>query len=146
MLENLYTPEILNLAANISHIGLLQNADICLSKTSSICGSKITVSVNIVNNHITAYGQEINACVLAQASAAILAKFVIGFSFNDLVLATKYLEEILKTGINSHKKGIYLFLQLFAPVHEFGERHEAILLPFKATLECFNTKRKDNFV
>lgn len=146
MLENLYTPEILNLAANISHIGLLKNADICLFKTSSICGSKITVSVNIINNNIAAYGQEINACVLAQASAAILAKFVVGFSFDDLVLATNYLEQILKTGLYSHKDGIYSYLQLFAPVYIFPEKHEAILLPFKVTLKCFNTKRKDNFV
>lgn len=134
MLKLLYTTSILNLAANINHIGLLPNAKIKASKTSSICGSSITITANLANNKIIEYGQEVKACVLAQASAAMLANIVINATHNDIINITQEFEASLKTPPQLYK---YNFLELFINAHQFPEKHEAILLPFKTLIAAF---------
>ena len=138
MIEKLYTSEILTLAANINHLGLLVEPKLSRTKISSICGSKITITINLENGKIINYGQVICACVLAQASAAILANCAIGLTLPSLNILSQELESILYTGKHSET---YEILNIFKEAHYFPEKYEAILLPFKTLEECFNVQK-----
>lgn len=136
MLDNIYSPAILRLAANITHIGLLDNADAYSSRQSKICGSKITVSIKLDDYLISAFGQELSACALGQASAALLAKYVIGCSEGDIRFLLQQLAHMLRTN-SAANWGRFPEFALLQPACEYKARHGALMLPLLACLDCF---------
>lgn len=137
MIDILYTPEILSLAANITKTELLKTADIYCSKKTKLCGSSIIVNAKLNNDKIIDYGQELKACVLTQASSAILANLVINSTYANILSYHNELENIVKAKIYKSKN-----FEVFINAYKFPEKHEAILLPFKAIIEAFNDVKK----
>ena len=83
MINAIYNKNVLRLAADITCIGTLENSDATASLRSPLCGSSIRISIKLRNGRVTAYGQEIKACALGQASASVMAQAIIGKSKND---------------------------------------------------------------
>ena len=52
MVENLYNERILELAATLSKVGRLKNAEFSSEAVSRLCGSKVTVDIEISGNKI----------------------------------------------------------------------------------------------
>lgn len=124
------------LAGNISHIGLLPDADARSSKQSKICGSVISVSLKKQGELISAYGQEISACALGQASAALLAKYIIGSKPQEIVTLHQQLSQMLATKIQPDW-GRFDEFSILHSACDYKPRFGAILLPFLACLDCF---------
>ena len=80
----LYSKRILALAADIPHLGKLENADGSAMKRSPQCGSTVTAHVRMDGDRIADFGQEVRACALGQASAGVLGQAVIGATRADL--------------------------------------------------------------
>lgn len=135
MSEQLYNTRILRLAANIPHHGQLPVTDARVTRVSPICGSKITVDVVMDLERVAAFGQEVRACALGQASASILGEAVIGATLAELQAARIALAEFL-AGSGEAPQGRFAALELFRPAIPHRGRHGSILLAFQAAEEA----------
>lgn len=139
-LIDLYSSRILELSTNIPYLGKLANPQGWAQKRSPICGSVVRVGLCVKGNEdaceIEEFAQEVNACALGQASAAILGTYVIGLNKQKIKTARDALEQMLKTG-KPYQGRLFRELEILKPAHEFPNRHASILLSFDATLMAF---------
>ena len=78
MIDELYSARLLGLAANVSRLGRLPHPEGSAEKVSKLCGSRILVDVALKDGRVADFAQEVKACALGQAAAAVLAEHVIG--------------------------------------------------------------------
>jgi NifU-like protein involved in Fe-S cluster formation len=135
MSEQLYNTRILRLAADIPHQARLAAPHISVQKHSPICGSRVTVDVVMEADKISAFGQEVRACALGQASASILGAHVIGRTAAELAQTRDDLRAFLQSGGDA-PSGAFTDLDIFAPAIPHRARHASILLPFEAAAEA----------
>ncbi|MBO6827530.1 MAG: iron-sulfur cluster assembly scaffold protein [Sneathiella sp.] len=128
---NLYNKQILGFAASISRVGRLANPDGSATAHSRLCGSRITVDINLNNNIITDYAHELRACAIGQAAASVIAEVVVGLTIQEVDDGAKVLNAILQDKILP-PSGTWAKLEAFLPVSDFRNRHGSALLPFQA--------------
>ncbi|MBS3961944.1 MAG: iron-sulfur cluster assembly scaffold protein [Sandarakinorhabdus sp.] len=136
----LYNAEILRLAAAISHAGRLDDPHATARRTSPVCGSRVTVDVKVDRDgRITHYGQDVRACALGQASAAILGSGIIGETAVSLARAHGLLAAWLKGdalkgegSLPAELAARFPRLALFEPARAHPARHASICLSFEA--------------
>jgi len=97
MIDALYSNRILGLVANIPRTGRLAAPGGSAEKTAKLCGSRITVDVTLAEGRVIDFAQDVAACALGQASAAILGANVIGADLAEIELARDGLKAMLKT-------------------------------------------------
>ncbi|QMW21688.1 iron-sulfur cluster assembly scaffold protein [Sandaracinobacteroides saxicola] len=130
MSEPLYNHAILRLAANIPLTARLPAPDASAQRVSPICGSRVTADVVLDGEgRVADYGQEVRACALGQASAAILGAGVIGRDGVELADAADALALWLR-GQGELPAG-WADLALFEPARAHKGRHGSILLPWQ---------------
>ena len=84
MIDELYSAKILKAAANMPRAGRLTAPDASVQKVSKLCGSRVLVDVRLEDGRIADYAQEVKACALGQAAAAILGEHVLGASVEEI--------------------------------------------------------------
>ena len=136
----LYNKEILRLAASLPAYRRLDDPVISVTKTSRICGSRITIAVKIEDGEVADYSQEVKACALGQASSAIVAKNIKGKTWHDFAPVAEKVENLLKEE-GPPPEGEWADFQVFLPARPHKSRHSAILLPFEALREAFARAR-----
>jgi NifU-like protein involved in Fe-S cluster formation len=131
----LYTRDILRLAASIPRLGRLPGARASVEKNSPVCGSRVVVDV-VTDGHgrIAALGQEVMACALGQASAALMGAHAIGRPAAELEAARAALAAWLSGARDD--PGDWPGLEALAPARRYPARHAAILLAFAAAAEA----------
>jgi len=134
-LISLYSKRILALAADIPHAERLPNPDGSASKRSPLCGSTVTVDVKLERGRVSEFGQDVKACALGQASAAILGANVIGLDLSDARTVRDALRAMLKDGAKP-PKGAFEKLSLLEPARDYKNRHASIMLTLDATVEA----------
>jgi NifU-like protein involved in Fe-S cluster formation len=133
----LYTPEILRLAVSIAHLGRLEGAYSSVEKRAPVCGSRVRLDYRLDDaGRIVAFAQEVNACALGQASAALLGARVIGSTAADIEAALAYLQTLLSG--EAVRESVWPSLEIFTPAIDYPARHGAILLPFAALAAGLN--------
>jgi NifU-like protein involved in Fe-S cluster formation len=135
MIDDLYSARILGLAANLPHLGRLDAADGSAEKTAKLCGSRIHVDLCLDHGVVSAFAQDVQACALGQASAAILGESVIGATPDELILARDGLSAMLRNG-SAPPEGRFAGLSMLAPVKDYPARHASTLLAFEAAVEA----------
>ena len=84
----LYNSQILRLATSIPHQTRLAAPQATISRRSPICGSRVTVDVVMDGEgRVADLGQEVRACALGQASAALMGEHAIGRTPDELAAA-----------------------------------------------------------
>jgi len=132
----LYNTRILRLATAIPYARRLPNAQASARRVSQVCGSRVTVDVDLgPDGRITAFGQEVRACALGQAAAAILGQGVLGQTADGLSAAHALLRDWLKGDAPLPEMLAEQFpeLHLFEPARAHPARHPSILLAFEAS-------------
>ncbi len=84
MSDPIYRKEILRLAANAAGAGRLAHASGSATLANPACGDRVTVDVTIEAGRITALAHHTHACVLTQASAAILGADAVGLNRGEM--------------------------------------------------------------
>jgi NifU-like protein involved in Fe-S cluster formation len=135
MIDELYSARILKAAANMPRAGRLAAPDASAEKVSKLCGSRVLVDVRLENGRIADYAQEVKACALGQAAAAILGEHVLGASVEEIESAREALRAMLKTG-GAPPEGRFADLAMLAPVKDYPPRHVSTMLAFEATAEA----------
>ncbi|NSY38228.1 iron-sulfur cluster assembly scaffold protein [Leisingera sp. ANG59] len=141
-LIKLYSSRILALAADIPHLDRLQAPDATVKKRSPLCGSAVTVDIKVENGRITDFGQDVKACALGQASAAVTGANVIGCSLDEVEAARDQLKAML-TQDGPVPDAPFDELEVLQPAKEFKNRHASIMLALEATLEAMQTAAKE---
>ena len=137
MSDTLYNAAILRLATAIPHAARLTDPQGSASKRSPICGSRVTSDVVLgADGRIAAFGQEVRACALGQASAALFGARVIGRSPDELAEARDAL-----TGWLAGERGLpdWEGLEVLTPALPHKARHASIRLAFEAAAEAAAT-------
>jgi NifU-like protein involved in Fe-S cluster formation len=137
MLNDIYNRRILELAADIPHLGRLDHPDASATAHSRLCGSTITVDVRMDGDRVADYAQDVKACALGQASSAIMGQHVIGASVEELRRARDELKAMLKDG-GSVPTGRFADLAVLEPVKDYKARHASTLLAFEAVVEALD--------
>jgi NifU-like protein involved in Fe-S cluster formation len=135
MIDELYSAKILKAAANMPRAGRLAHPDGSAEKVSKLCGSRVVVDVKMAGDHIADYGQEVKACALGQAAAAIMGEHAIGASVDEIESARDALRAMLKEGAPA-PEGRFADLAMLAPVKDYPPRHTSTMLAFEATAEA----------
>ena len=133
----LYSKRILALAADIPHLGKLENADGSDMKRSPQCGSTVTAHVRMDGDRIADFGQEVRACALGQASAGVLGQAVIGATRADLARGAAQLTAMLKDG-GPVPDAPWQGLEVLIPARDYPNRHASIMLSWLAALEAID--------
>lgn len=131
----LYNSTILRLAAAIPFDGLIDDADGRAETRSPICGSRVTVTVRLApDGSVAAIGQQVRACALGQASAALMGAHAVGRTAEELARARAALADYLAG--DRDDPGDWPGLDIFAPARPYTARHPSILLAFQAAADA----------
>jgi NifU-like protein involved in Fe-S cluster formation len=133
MIDDLYSAKVLALAANMPRAGRLPHPQASAERVSKLCGSRVTVDLVLEDGRVADFAQDVKACALGQASAAVLGANVMGASVEELRLARDALIAMLKDS-GPPPEGRFSDLAVLQPVKHFPARHASTLLAFEAVL------------
>lgn len=142
-LIKLYSARILALAADIPHLERLDNPDASVKKRSPLCGSTVSVDVKMQDGCVSAFGQDVKACALGQASASIVGDAVIGATRAQIETARDQLAAMLKKD-GPVPDAPFDGLEVLMPAREYKNRHASILLCLDATAEAIALAEQAN--
>ena len=134
-LVKLYSGRILALAADIPHLGRLPAPQGTARKRSPLCGSTLTAEVVLQDGRVAGFAQEVKACALGQASAAIAGGAMIGRSLAELRAARDALAAMLKDG-GPVPPAPFDGYEVLLPARDYRNRHASILLALEAAVEA----------
>ena len=136
-LIKLYSQRILALAAEIPLTARLSDPQVTARKRSPLCGSTVTVDLALEDGRIAAFGQDVKACALGQASASVLGRHVIGARREEIAAAREALAGMLKAD-GPAPGAPFEELEVLRPARDYRNRHASILLAWDATLAAFD--------
>jgi NifU-like protein involved in Fe-S cluster formation len=135
MSEALYNTQILRLAASTADATRLSSPQGSAVKVSPVCGSKVTADIDLgAAGQIVRHGQEVRACALGQAAAALVGATIVGTDLAALQAARAELADWL-AGRTETVPG-WPGIAVFAPARPHRARHPSILLAFDAAIEA----------
>ncbi len=134
-LIKLYSSRILALASDIPHNGRLDAPDATVKRRSPLCGSTVTVDLKVEDGRITDFGQDVKACALGQAAAAVTGGAVIGRTLPEIEAARDALTAMLKEG-GPVPPAPFDGFEVLEPARDYRNRHASILLSIEATAEA----------
>ncbi|MEO1275502.1 MAG: iron-sulfur cluster assembly scaffold protein [Pseudomonadota bacterium] len=136
-LMKLYSDRILALAAHVPHAGRLDAPQGTAMKRSPLCGSTVTVDVDVAGGRVARFGQDVKACALGQSSAAVLGDTVIGRTRDEIQAGRDALHAMLKQGADA-PAAPFDGLEALMPARDYKNRHASILLAWDATLAAMD--------
>ena len=135
MSGSLYNRDILRLAASIPHLGRLEAPQASVEKRAPLCGSRVVVDLIVDDEgRVAAIGQQVNACALGQAAAALMGRDAIGRTPAELEAARLALADFLAGARDD--PGDWPGIGILAVARSYPARQGAILLPFEAAAEA----------
>ena len=145
MINDIYNRKILGFAADIPRLQRLGNPDATAVAHSRLCGSKVTVDLNMKDGVVSDFGHDVKACALGQASSSIMARQVVGSTPMELREVREQMYKMLKEE-GPAPTGKWADLEALLPVRDFKARHASTLLTFDAVVDAVNqieAKQKD---
>jgi NifU-like protein involved in Fe-S cluster formation len=135
--RELYNREILRYAASIPHLGHLEKPGLNVVKTSRICGSRVSIDVNIRDGAVREFAQDVKACALGQAACSIVGDMAVGLTRSELAPVKQAMQEMLKAA-GPPPTGRWQALKIFELAAEHKSRHSSIMLVFECLMEAFD--------
>jgi NifU-like protein involved in Fe-S cluster formation len=133
-LMKLYSGRILALAADIPHMGRLDSPQASAKRRSPLCGSTVTVDVVMQDGRVAAFAQDVKACALGQAAAAVVGAAILGRTRAEVDRARDQLAAMLAGG--PVPDAPFDGLEVMTPARDFRNRHASIQLALQAASEA----------
>ncbi len=134
MSDPLYRKELLRLAADAHGAGHLHGPHATGTAHNPACGDKVVFEVALDAGRICALAHETKACVLSQASAAILGRDAKGLSREEVEKLRGDVAGLLG-GADAPAPPFDAY-SAFDGVREHRNRHACVLLPIEALLKA----------
>lgn len=132
----LYSGRILALAADIPHLGRLPKPQASVTKRSPLCGSKVTVDVTCDGGRVTGFAQDVRACALGQAAAAIVGTVAVGLTRAEVETGRDALQKMLAGG--PAPAAPFNGFEALMPVRDHRNRHASVMLSIDALAEAMS--------
>ncbi len=129
--DPLYRRELLRLAADARGAGRLVQPAVVGTAHNPACGDRVTVELALEAGRITALAHQTQACVLTQASAALLGDAAAGQDAAGIARLAEGLKAMLAGGPPPD-----LAYAVFDGVAGHAGRHVCVLLPVEAALKA----------
>lgn len=141
-MSDLYHNRVLELAAEIPNLGSLSDPDGRSHKVSRVCGSEVTVEINLSEDGetITDIAVESKACALGAATLSVLSEHAVGATTQEVIDARNALKAMLKDGAEP-PSGRFWELRHLSGVRDYPQRHMSTLLAFEAAVEAIEDAR-----
>ena len=130
--DPLYRRELLRLAADATGAGHLPAPDAKASLHNPACGDRVTVELELCGGRVASLAHTTQACVLTQASAALLASLAPGKDQASLSALAAGVRAFLKGG--QAPEGY----DVFDGIRGHAGRHVCVLLPLEAALKALD--------
>jgi len=137
MLDEIYNSRILEFAGNIPRIGRIDHPQASARAHSRLCGSTVTVDLNMADGRVSDFAHDVRACALGQASSSIMARNVVGSTPDELRELRERMYKMLKEN-GAPPEGRWLDLRYLEPVRDYRARHASTLLTFDAVVDAVN--------
>ncbi len=134
-LIKLYSQRILALTTEMPLTERLEAPDATVRRRAPLCGSTVTVDVMVEDGLVTRYGQDVKACALGQAAAAIVGGAVIGRDHAELSRARDQLRAMLAED-GTVPDAPFEGFEVLQPAREYRNRHASILLAIEAVTQA----------
>lgn len=128
--DPLYPRALLRLAADGQGAGLSAHPDVSASRNNPACGDRVTVALRLADGRITALSHDTQACILTQASAAVLAGLAPGQDQAGLQALADAVRAMLGGG------NAVAGYAPFQGVAEHSGRQTCVMLPLEAALDA----------
>ena len=136
-LFKLYSQRILALAVAIPHLGHLAAPQGRASRRAPLCGSVVSAEVVVRKGRIAEFAQDVRACALGQASAAVLGGAVIGLDRAALMRGRAALAAMLRDG-GPVPQAPFQGYEVLQAARDYPNRHASILLAFDAVIAALD--------
>lgn len=134
--DPLYRKQILRLAADAAGAGRLARPHGSATLHNPACGDRITVDVAVAAGRVTALAHHTSACVLTQASAAILGADAVGLNRAEIASLAGAVRALLAGG--GLPPAPFDAYAAFDGLADHRARHKCVLLPLEAALEALD--------
>ncbi|MEP0191001.1 MAG: iron-sulfur cluster assembly scaffold protein [Erythrobacter sp.] len=132
----LYTPRLLGLSASLAAFPLDDRFSYAAEAHSRTCGSTIKLGLDLDGcGLVERIGMQVTACAVGQSSAAVLAQGIEGV---DQAGLDQQISAIAAWLSNEADLPDFPQFDALASAQEHKGRHEALLLPWKATKEALS--------
>ncbi|TRD21835.1 iron-sulfur cluster assembly scaffold protein [Palleronia caenipelagi] len=134
-LIKLYSGRILELAAAIPHHGSLDAPQASVRKRSPLCGSTVTVEMDLTGGQVSRYAHDVKACALGQASASIFGAHVIGLTGAEIAALRDQVKAMLIED-GPVPPAPFNDYEVLVPARAYKNRHASILLVLDAAVDA----------
>jgi len=138
-LQKIYNDQVKDLSMNIPLLGTLENADFTSRKRSRICGSSVSVELNVFEDKIVDFRQTVRACLLGSCSASIFARNVIGSTSDEISVLYEQVRDMLLID-DKMPEGKWDDYRILSTARMEKSRHASILLVIEATLSALEKR------
>jgi len=135
MIDDVYNAKILGFAGNIGRIGRLDHPDATATAHSKLCGSTVTIDLNLQDGVVTDFAHIVKACALGQASSSVMASHVVGATADELRAVRQTMLKMLKEN-GPPPDGRFADLKYLEPVRDYKARHASTMLTFDAVADA----------
>lgn len=126
----LYSPALLSLAIELASFPLNDRLTLRQEERSRTCGSTILLGLSTAaDGMVDAVGMQVSACAVGQASAAIMARGIVGSTPQTVFQAH---EQILHWLAGEGGLPQWPGFAALEAARDYAGRHGALLLPWKA--------------
>lgn len=139
-INDLYSRRILKLAADVQRTERLTDPQATVTKTSPLCGSRVTVDLKLDGDVISDFAHEVKACALGQTSCSIMARNAVGTSAEEIREVADTMRKMLKEE-GPPPTGRWQDLEVLEPVRDYKSRHASVMLTFDAVLQAIDEIR-----
>lgn len=133
-LMQLYSGRILALAADIPNLGTLPQPQGQAQARAPLCGSTVSAMVVMEGGRVKDFAQEVRACALGQAAAAVVGQALPGRTRAEVAQARDDLAAMLAGG--PAPRGAFADFEALVPARAFKNRHASIQLALQAALQA----------
>ena len=108
-----------------------------VKKRSPLCGSTVTVDIDVKDGKISNYGAEVKACALGQAAAGVVGQAAVGRTQTEIITARDQLKAMLKED-GPVPDAPFDGLEALLPAKDYKNRHASIMLTLDALAQAFD--------
>jgi nitrogen fixation NifU-like protein len=132
VLEELYQDLILEYAGDTSRVGQLCDATAKVQLKNPLCGDHITLSTEVIGEHVSSVRYECEGCLISKAAASLMAANVEGKSLSQARRVSENFTKLLQTELDQVSTEELGDLAILAGVRKFPARTRCALLAFEA--------------
>lgn len=143
--SDLYTSPLIRWAGAITHTCPLSAPDATAEAVSRLCGAQVSVAITVKDQKIDRFSQSVSACLLGQASCALVSRDIEGCLLSDIPFLHRFMQDILTAEVSGFSRemlsaqlqtrfpqGKFTNLLFFLSLQSYKTRHPSILLVFRA--------------